>query len=308
MKLKPLICVLAVCFSLPLHATDLLDTLRIAYQQDPVFAAASAVYQAAKKPSAQDTHNGATDSRLEQQRQLAQQQFKLAQQALVLRVAQAYFEVLSAEDRVRFAEQMLQANQNFEIGSLSHTLEAQAHDALIHAQQALANAQYTLQQTTLTPPKDLRAPGANFVLFQAPGGVEALIRSAEYSSAQIAAASLAQDLTGTSRTADELAAMRRAVAQQIRQSYLGVDTGIGQIQTLRNALKSAEFVLQTNTTKPAGGPLAHLDALHALQQVFTLQREVLQAQYAYLLNHLRLKIAMGSLGLEDLSLVNGMLH
>jgi outer membrane protein len=56
------------------------------------------------------------------------------------------------------------------------------------------------------------------------------------------------------------------------------------------------------------GVRTNLDVLNAQQQLFSTRRDLYQAQYDYLLNQLRLKQAVGSLGEEDLNKVNQALH
>ena len=51
-----------------------------------------------------------------------------------------------------------------------------------------------------------------------------------------------------------------------------------------------------------------LDVLNAQQQLFSTRRDLYQAQYNYLVSHLRLKAAVGNLTEEDLNRVNLALH
>jgi len=110
------------------------------------------------------------------------------------------------------------------------------------------------------------------------------------------------------RARQELENARRNVAQQARQAYLGVVSGVAQVQALQQALTSSESVLEASKLGQEVGVRTNLDVLNAQQQLFSTRRDLYQAQYDYLLSQLRLKQAVGSLGEEDLSKVNQTLH
>lgn len=101
---------------------------------------------------------------------------------------------------------------------------------------------------------------------------------------------------------------RRNVALQARQAYLGVVTGIAQVQALRQALKSSESLLEASKLGQEVGVRTSLDVLNAQQQLFSTRRDLYQAQYNYLVSHLRLKAAAGTLQEADLERVNQALH
>jgi outer membrane protein len=110
------------------------------------------------------------------------------------------------------------------------------------------------------------------------------------------------------RARQELENARRNVEQQARQSYLGVVSGIAQVEALQQALASSESVLKASKLGQEVGVRTNLDVLNAQQQLFSTRRDLNQAQYNYLLSQLRLKQAVGSLGEEDMNRVNQALH
>ncbi len=110
------------------------------------------------------------------------------------------------------------------------------------------------------------------------------------------------------RAKQELENARRNVAQQTRQAYLGVVSGIAQVNALQQALASSESVLEASKLGHEVGVRTNLDVLNAQQQLFSTRRDLYQAQYNYLLSQLRLKQAVGSLGEDDLSKANQALH
>ncbi|BBJ00670.1 outer membrane protein [Ferrigenium kumadai] len=110
------------------------------------------------------------------------------------------------------------------------------------------------------------------------------------------------------RAKEELENARRTVATQTRQAYLGVVSGIAQVKALQQALTSSESVLEASKLGQEVGVRTNLDVLNAQQQLYATRRDLYQAEYNYLVSHLRLKAAAGSLGEEDVDRVNRALH
>jgi outer membrane protein len=106
------------------------------------------------------------------------------------------------------------------------------------------------------------------------------------------------------RARQELEGARRNVAQQTRQAYLGVASGIAQVHALQQALASSESVLAASKLGHEVGVRTNLDVLNAQQQLYSTRRDLYQAQYNYLISQLRLEAAVGSLGEEELSKEN----
>ena len=101
---------------------------------------------------------------------------------------------------------------------------------------------------------------------------------------------------------------RRNAELQMRQAFLGIATGIAQVQALQQALKSSESLLEASKLGQEVGARTNLDVLNAQQQLYVTQRDLYQAQYNYLLSQLRLKSAAGTLAEADLEQVNRALH
>ena len=101
---------------------------------------------------------------------------------------------------------------------------------------------------------------------------------------------------------------RRNVELQTRQAYLGVVSGISQVQALQQALKSSESLLDASKLGQQVGVRTNLDVLNAQQQLFSTRRDLYQAQYSYLVSQLSLKAAVGALSEDDINKVNQSLH
>ncbi|MBI5626417.1 MAG: TolC family outer membrane protein, partial [Nitrosomonadales bacterium] len=116
----------------------------------------------------------------------------------------------------------------------------------------------------------------NLPLFQG-GGVNSRLREAQ---------------ANRERASQELENARRNVAQQTRQAYLGVVSGIAQVKALQQALASGESVLEASKLGHEVGVRTNLDVLNAQQQLFSTRRDLFQAQYNFLISQLRLKAAV----------------
>ena len=110
------------------------------------------------------------------------------------------------------------------------------------------------------------------------------------------------------RAKQELENTRRNVELQTRQAYLGVVSGIAQVQALQQALKSSESLLEASKLGYEVGVRTNLDVLNAQQQAYATRRDLYQAEYNYLLSQLRLKAAVGNLSEDDLAKVNRAVH
>ncbi len=110
------------------------------------------------------------------------------------------------------------------------------------------------------------------------------------------------------RARAELENARRNIAVQASQAYLGVVTGIAQVQALRQALQSGESLLQASKLGQEVGVRTNLDVLNAQQQLYATRRDLYQAEYNYLIGQLRLKAAAGTLVEADLAKVNQALY
>ncbi|MGB0129894.1 MAG: TolC family outer membrane protein [Rhodocyclaceae bacterium] len=105
----------------------------------------------------------------------------------------------------------------------------------------------------------------------------------------------------------DLESTRRASAQNARQAYLGVTSGLAQVSALEQALVSSQSALDSNKLGYEVGVRINIDVLNAQQQLYSTRRDLSKARYDTLLAQLRLKAAAGTLGEADLVAVNGLL-
>ena len=101
---------------------------------------------------------------------------------------------------------------------------------------------------------------------------------------------------------------RRKAAQDARQAYLGVTSGIAQVKALEQAVVSTQSQLESTKLGQEVGVRTGVDVLNAQQQLYTARRDLYSAQYNTILSQLRLKFAAGMLARKDLIEVNGALR
>lgn len=128
--------------------------------------------------------------------------------------------------------------------------------------------------------------------FDVSGGVNARIR---------------ETLALVDKNRNDIEAARRTAGFNVRQSYLGVTSGIAGVTAQQQALKSAETTLASTKLGLEVGVRTNLDVLNAQQQVTQVQRDLALARYNTLLNELRLKAATGVLSEDDIRATNAFL-
>jgi outer membrane protein len=110
------------------------------------------------------------------------------------------------------------------------------------------------------------------------------------------------------RARQELENVRRTVATQTRQAYLGVVSGMARVEALQQALASSKSVLEASKLGQEVGVRTNLDVLNAQQELYSTRRDLYQAQYNYLYSELQLKAAVGMLDEDYLASINQALH
>ncbi len=103
---------------------------------------------------------------------------------------------------------------------------------------------------------------------------------------------------------EALEQQRRATVRESRNAFLGVTTGISQVQARKQALASAQTALEATQAGFEVGTRTIVDVLDAQRVRYTAQSDYLRARYDYLLATLRLKQAAGSLNETDIVQIN----
>ena len=113
-----------------------------------------------------------------------------------------------------------------------------------------------------------------------------------------------QAVANLEKARQDLENAKRTVAFNTRQAFLGVTSGIAQVQALKAALVSTQSSLDSTKLGQEVGVRTQVDVLNATQQSISARRDYTQAVYNYVLSALKLKSAAGTLGEADLVYVN----
>ncbi|HTH45208.1 MAG TPA: TolC family outer membrane protein [Oxalicibacterium sp.] len=109
------------------------------------------------------------------------------------------------------------------------------------------------------------------------------------------------------RARADLETARRSAAQNARQAFLGVNSGLAQVKALEAAERSSRSALESNRLGYEVGVRINIDVLNAQQQLYSTRSELSKARYDTLMNSLRLKAAAGTLQERDVVEINTLL-
>jgi outer membrane protein len=105
----------------------------------------------------------------------------------------------------------------------------------------------------------------------------------------------------------QLEAASRQAATDAQQAFAGVVNGLAQIEALNSAIESGQSAVKGNRVGYRLGIRINIDVLNAEHQLYTAQRDLSKARYDTLVQGLKLKAAVGTLGEAELVEVNAML-
>jgi len=107
---------------------------------------------------------------------------------------------------------------------------------------------------------------------------------------------------------ERLERANRETERVTRDAYLGVQSEISRVQSLRQALQSSQTALQATEAGFEVGTRTTVDVLDARRRLFDAQTNYSRSRYDYLLNVLRLQQATGTLSQADLERINANLE
>jgi outer membrane protein, protease secretion system len=113
-----------------------------------------------------------------------------------------------------------------------------------------------------------------------------------------------QAVAGVERARQQYEAARRQLGLNLRREYNNVVQGVSKVAALEQSLKSAGQALISTEMGVKAGTRNTLDVLNARAQLFVAQRDLGKARYDYVVGRFRLKANAGTLGEEDIELVN----
>jgi outer membrane protein/protease secretion system outer membrane protein len=102
-----------------------------------------------------------------------------------------------------------------------------------------------------------------------------------------------QAVAEKNRVEESLESLRRDLNLRVHKEYRGVTEGLLRIRALEQALRSATQLLDSTQKSQRAGVRTMLDVLNAEQQLVTVNRDLIQARYVYLMSRLRLSSLAG---------------
>ena len=113
-----------------------------------------------------------------------------------------------------------------------------------------------------------------------------------------------QAVAEKTRVAESLESLRRDLNLRVHKEYRGVTEGLLRITALEQALRSATQLLDSTVKSQKAGVRTTLDVLNAEQQLVTVNRDLIQARYVYLMSRLRLSTLAGVDAVTTVSEIN----
>jgi outer membrane protein len=110
------------------------------------------------------------------------------------------------------------------------------------------------------------------------------------------------------KAAADLDNARRQSALAARQSYLGVTSGLAQVNAYEAALVSSKSAVESNKLGYEVGVRINIDVLNAESQLYDTRQKLAKARLDTLVALLRLKSAAGTLSDEDVAAINALLE
>jgi len=115
-------------------------------------------------------------------------------------------------------------------------------------------------------------------------------------------------IANKSKSEEDFENARRTVAQNVRQSFLAVNTGLAEIEALKQAVASNRLSVDASKLGQEVGVRTQVDVLNAQQLLYSAQRDLARAYYSAILAQIRLKQSVGRLTPVDLDNVNRLLR
>jgi outer membrane protein, protease secretion system len=112
-------------------------------------------------------------------------------------------------------------------------------------------------------------------------------------------------LANRAKAKSDLDATTNKVMIELSKQFSAVQSSAAKMAALLKAVNSATLVVQATQQSVKGGVRINLDVLNAQQQLVAAKRDLAQARYNYLISFLKLRVAAGTLNIDDLRTVAG---
>lgn len=112
-----------------------------------------------------------------------------------------------------------------------------------------------------------------------------------------------QSMANRDKARFDLDAITSKVMIELRKQFSAARSSIAKMDALQKSVDSATLLVQATKQSVKGGVRINLDVLNAQQQLVAAKRDLAQARYNYLVGLLKLRVAAGILGGDDLRAV-----
>jgi outer membrane protein len=102
--------------------------------------------------------------------------------------------------------------------------------------------------------------------------------------------------------------IEREITTSTRSAYLGVLAGMSYVKAISQAVESSENALKATEAGFDVNTRSAIQVLDAQRELFKNQRDYAHARYNYILNTLRLKMAISLMTIDDVEQINGWLQ
>jgi protease secretion system outer membrane protein len=114
-----------------------------------------------------------------------------------------------------------------------------------------------------------------------------------------------QAVANRDKARSDLDATTSKVMIELRKQFNSVKSSVAKVHALERSVDSSTLLVEATRQSVKGGVRINLDVLNAQQQMVTSKRDLALARYTYLISFLRLHMAAGVVGVDDLQAVAG---
>lgn len=115
----------------------------------------------------------------------------------------------------------------------------------------------------------------------------------------------AQAVANRDKARSDLDVTTNKVMIELRRQFSTVQSSIPKMDALEKSVNSTTLLVQATRQSVKGGVRINLDVLNAQQQLVAAKRDLAQARYNYLISFLKLRVAAGTVNIDDLRTVAG---
>jgi protease secretion system outer membrane protein len=112
-----------------------------------------------------------------------------------------------------------------------------------------------------------------------------------------------QAVANRDKAKSDLDASTSKVMIELRKQFSAVQSSVAKMAALQKSVNSATLLVLATQQSVKGGVRINLDVLNAQQQLVVAKRDLTQARYNYLISFLKLRVAAGTLNIDDLRAV-----